>query len=188
MTHIICNRCISTELGTQIPVCLSPILHDSKGSPQKTQGKSSETDINNPSLDNTSLVSKDFEHDNQGSYFVALEKGTSEKSQRGNSSPNSEQDSTTAALDGFWARYQEEGISNVACNLISRSSSPNSNANYESVWREWSSWCSRRKIDSFSSNMNEILDYLTDLYKQGLQYRTINNHRSAISAFHEHIQ
>ena len=45
-----------------------------------------------------------------------------------------------------------------------------------------------REIDSFSSNINEILDYLTDLYKQGLQYRTINNHRSAISAFHEHIQ
>ena len=44
------------------------------------------------------------------------------------------------------------------------------------------------KTDSFSSNINEILDYLTDLYKQGLQYRTINNHRSAISAFHEQIQ
>ena len=46
----------------------------------------------------------------------------------------------------------------------------------------------RRKIDSFSSSVNEILDYLTDLYKQGLQYRTINNHRSAISAFHQQIQ
>ena len=44
------------------------------------------------------------------------------------------------------------------------------------------------KTDSFSSNINEILDYLTDLCKQGLQYRTINNHRSAISAFHEQIQ
>ena len=32
------------------------------------------------------------------------------------------------------------------------------------------------------------MDYLTDLYKQGLQYRTINNHRSAISAFHQQIQ
>ena len=46
----------------------------------------------------------------------------------------------------------------------------------------------RRKTDSFSSSVNEIMDYLTDLYKQGLQYRTINNHRSAISAFHQQIQ
>ena len=44
------------------------------------------------------------------------------------------------------------------------------------------------KTDSFSSNINEMLDYLTDLCKQGLQYRTINNHRSTISAFHEPIQ
>ena len=78
-----CNRCISTELVTQTPVCFSPILHDSKSSQQNTQGKSSQADINNPSLDNTSLVSKDFEHVNQESCFAALEKGPYEKSQRG---------------------------------------------------------------------------------------------------------
>ena len=83
---------------------------------------------------------------------------------------------------------QVQGISKAASNLISKSRRPNSNANYESSWRKWASWCSRRETDSFSSNINEILDYLTDLYKQGLQYRTINNHRSAISAFHEQIQ
>ena len=36
--------------------------------------------------------------------------------------------------------------------------------------------------------MNEILDYITHLYKQGLQHRTINNHRSSISAFHKQVQ
>ena len=70
-----CNKCISTELGTQIPVCLSPFLHDSKSSQQNTQGKSSKVDVNNPILENRSLASKDFEHVNQESYFVALEKG-----------------------------------------------------------------------------------------------------------------
>ena len=183
-----CNRCISTELVTQTPVCFSPILHDSKSSQQNTQGTSPQAHINNPSLDNTSLVSKDFEHVNQESYFAALEKGPSEKSQRGNSSPSPEQDSKTGGLDGFRARLQEEEISKAASDLISKSRRPNSNANYESSWRKWASWCSRRETDSFSSNINEILDYLTDLYKQGLQYRTINNHRSAISAFHEQIQ
>ena len=183
-----CNRCISTELVTQTPVCFSPILHDSKSSQQNTQGASPQAHINNPSLDNTSLVSKDFEHVNQESYFAALEKGSSEKSQRGNSYPSSEQDSTTGSLCNFRARLQEEGISKAASDLISRSRGPDSNPNYESVWRKWASWCSRRKIDSFSSNINEILDYFTDLNKQRLQYRTINNYRSAISAFYEQIQ
>ena len=30
--------------------------------------------------------------------------------------------------------------------------------------------------------------YLTELYKQRLQYRTINNHRSEFSTFHEQVQ
>ena len=83
---------------------------------------------------------------------------------------------------------QEKGISKAASDLISKSRRSNSNVNDESLWRKWASWCSRGETDSFSSNVNEILDYLTDLYKQELQYRTINNHRSAISAFHEQRQ
>ena len=82
---------------------------------------------------------------------------------------------------------QEEGISKAASDLISKLRRPNSNANYESSWRKWASWCSRRETDSFSSNINEILDYLTDLYKQGFQYRAINNHRSAISVYRENL-
>ena len=176
-----CNRCISTELVTQTPLCFSPIFHNSISSQQNTQRKSSQADINNSSLDSTSLVSKDFEHVNQESNFAALEKGPSEKSQRGNSSPSSEQDSKTGGLDGFRARLHEEEISKAASDLISKSRRPNSNANFGSSWRNWASWCSRRETDSFSSNINKILDYLIDLYKQGLQYTTINNHRSATS-------
>ena len=61
------------------PVWFSFILHDSKSSQQDTQGKGSKGDINNPSLKNTSLVSKDFE---QESYFAASEKDSSKKLQR----------------------------------------------------------------------------------------------------------
>ena len=111
-------------------------MHDSKSSKQNTQGRSSKADINDSSPDNTSLLSKDFEHVNQESYFAALEKGPSERSQKGNSSPSSELDSTTSGLDGFQARLQEKGISKVASDLISRSRRPNSNSNYETAWRK----------------------------------------------------
>ena len=47
---------------------------------------------------------------------------------------------------------------------------------------------SERKIDPFCSNINQILEFLSQLFQNGLQYRTINNYRSAISAFHDHIQ
>ena len=85
------------------------LLHDSKSSQQNTQRKSSEADINKPNLENTSSVSKDFEHINQESYFAALEKRTFEKSQRGNSFPRLEQDFKTGGLDvsGLYCRIRE---------------------------------------------------------------------------------
>lgn len=61
---------------------------------------------------------------------------------------------------------------------VSKSRRPNSNANHESSWRKWAGCCSRSMTNLFSSNVNEILNYHTDLYKQGLKYRTINNNRS----------
>ena len=120
--------------------------------------------------------------------MAVLAKRPYEKSQRANSSPSTEPDLKTGALDSFRAKLQEQRISKAASNLISKSRRPNSNTSYDLSWRKWASCCSRRQTDSFSSNINEFFDYLTNLYRQGLQYRTINNYRSAISAFHEQIQ
>ena len=33
----------------------------------------------------------------------------------------------------------------------------------------------------------EVLEYLASLFEQGYEYRTIGCHRSAISAYHEHV-
>lgn len=46
------------------------------------------------------------------------------------------------------------------------------------------SWCSREKIDPFQAPVNSILNYLSILFDEGLEYRTINCHCSAISAYH----
>ena len=49
-------------------------------------------------------------------------------------------------------------------------------------------WSAERKIGPFCSNINQILGFLTQRFQNGLQYRTINNYRSVISAFHDPIQ
>ena len=56
-----------------------------------------------------------------------------------------------------------------------------------STWRKWASWCLERKIDPFQAPVKDIIEYLTSLFNYGNEYRTINLHRSAISAFHEYI-
>ena len=75
-------------------------------------------------------------------------------------------------MDSFWAKLKEEGISKAVSYLVLMSGRPSSNPNYESAWRKWTTWCSR----------NFFLIYgkiRSDLYKQGLQYRTISKDRCA---------
>ena len=57
-------------------------------------------------------------------------------------------------------------------------------AQYGSAWAKWSSWCVQWQEDSISCNLNRFLEFLAKLFDAGLQYRTINVHRSAISVSH----
>ena len=86
------------------------------------------------------------------------------------------------------ARSQKEGVTRKASNLIIKSKRSRSNSNHESAWGKRAGWCAERKIDRFCSNTNQILKILSLLFQNGLQYRTINNYRSEISAFHDQIQ
>ena len=80
-----------------------------------------------------------------------------------------------------------EGISSSAAKLISMSRRPGSIAGYESAWNKWVSWCCRQQIDPVCAPLSGILNYLSTLFEKGLQHRTINSHRSAISAYHNYV-
>ena len=58
---------------------------------------------------------------------------------------------------------------------------------HQSAWRKWASWCCERDVNPFTSNLIEILNFLAFLYEKGYEYSSINSHRSAISAYHVHI-
>ena len=58
---------------------------------------------------------------------------------------------------------------------------------YKSAWNKWVRWCYRKQIDPVCAPLSEILNYLSTLFENGLQYRPINSHRSAISAYHSYV-
>ena len=109
------------------------------------------------------------------------------KSKGKNLSPCPKQNFKISAMGCLRDSLQKEGISREASNIIIKSRRSNSNSNCESVWGKWAGWCAERKIDPFCSNINQILDFLSQLVQNGPQYRTINNYRSAISTFHDQI-
>ena len=60
-------------------------------------------------------------------------------------------------------------------------------SSYNSAWKKWSSWCIRREVDPFPAAVAQVLEFLTYLFYEGFQYRTINVHRSAISSVLPHV-
>ena len=163
-------------------------MHDPKGFEQSPQRQSTYDNPCNSSLTITTVVPRNNENVHTTTNFIDLEERSLKKSKGRNSSPCPKQNFQISGMDGLRARLQKEGVSREASNLIIKSRRSSSNSNYESAWGKWASWCAERKIDPFCSNINQILEFLSQLFQNGLQYRTINNYRSAISAFHDHIQ
>ena len=92
-----------------------------------------------------------------------------------------------SGMDGFRGYLFEKGVSVIAANLISNSRRQSPLSGCESSWKKWSSWCDRRAVNPFRCTLVSILDYLTSLFEEGLEYNTIGVHRSAISAYHEKV-
>ena len=91
-------------------------------------------------------------------------------------------------MAGVRAEPENSGLSKTVENLITSSRSSGTRYNYNSSWKKFCGWCDRRKINPFQCPVKIILEFLADLFEQGLKYRTINNYRSAISAKHEMVE
>ena len=90
-------------------------------------------------------------------------------------------------MENYRKTLEIEGISSSTAKLISMSRRPGSVAGYELAWSKWVSWCCRQQIDPVCVPLSGILNYLSTLFEKGLQYRTINLQRSAISPYHNYV-
>ena len=54
-------------------------------------------------------------------------------------------------------------------------------------WKKNVLKCAPRKLNPLSATLDNILSFLADCYKEGLQYRSINVLRSALSSIHPKI-
>jgi hypothetical protein len=54
--------------------------------------------------------------------------------------------------------------------------------------KKYCSWCCTRKINPNSATLNQVADFLSDLFNEGLQYRTIAGYRSMLSAVLPHYE
>ena len=94
----------------------------------------------------------------------------------------------TSRLESIQLRQLAAGISEETSQLLAAGWSRGTNTAYQSAWKRWNSWCAEQQVDPLTCPIQPFLDFLTGLYKEGLQYCSINAIRSAISMTHDHIE
>ena len=54
---------------------------------------------------------------------------------------------------------------------------------YQTYYQKWQKFTCERQIDSLHPPLNQVLDFLADLFESGLRYSALNTARSALSTF-----
>ena len=98
------------------------------------------------------------------------------------------QETNVSGLEDYRKSLEMEGISSNAAKLISQSRRPDSIASYILAWNKWNSWGARETIDPFCISLSKIVNHMSTLFDEGLQYWTVYEHRSAILAYHNFIK
>lgn len=64
----------------------------------------------------------------------------------------------------------------------------NSNYMYGSSFSRWAGWCQQRGRDPTAGPIEDVVNFLAELFSEGYQYQSLNAYRSAISSVHEMVE
>ncbi|KAM4795754.1 LOW QUALITY PROTEIN: uncharacterized protein WCC33_000837 [Rhinophrynus dorsalis] len=92
--------------------------------------------------------------------------------------------SSSHGMVDFRGPWCIEGFSESTKFLMSEAWAPGTKACYISCWSIWTRWCLERDLDPISTDLTNILNFLSFCFQQGKAYRTINCYRSTISMGH----
>lgn len=78
--------------------------------------------------------------------------------------------------------YKSRNISGKATEIILASWRVGTQKQYVTYIKKWISFCSKRQINSIQANINDVLEFLTELFENGIGYSAMNTARCALSA------
>ena len=97
-------------------------------------------------------------------------------------SPRPETSEAGRLLDFWEIRRESFDLNQTAQKLVEASWRTSTKGRYNGAWSKWVNWCSSNRVQAASPALSDVCNYLAHLYECGAQYRTINVHRSALSA------
>lgn len=130
---------------------------------------------------NPELVAKSATSDSRG--LLQNKKHTQtplSSSQARNQTPTEEIESRT--FSSIWTALKERGVPRRGRQLILKSWRNSTKQQYHCYVSKWIKFCDQR-INPFQPSINQVLKFLSRLFHNGLQYRTIGLAKSAVCVF-----
>ena len=82
--------------------------------------------------------------------------------------------------------FRSSQLSEAATDLVLSSWREKLSKSYDSCFWRWASWYGEWDRDPVCESVSDVANFLTGLYQEGYQYRSLNSYRSSISSTHEH--
>ena len=181
------SGCLLGVLGTRETIPIPTVQYDGKSSDQDSRRDSRVCLPHSSSLASTDMVSAVVED-------VGEDANTSAQHPRPSSQPGTVSTSigdrgedVSSRLAHLRQGFAVQGFSDRVTSLLLQSWREHTHSAYNSAWKKWCSWCLTKQINPFSAPIAAVLEFLTDNFDLGLQYRTVNTLRSAISTTHATI-
>ena len=180
------SRCIFSKLGNFEGLRLSPVQSNTTNTNQSSERRNHHCP-SGPSVARADLVAFTTSTGNQSASSPTFNTRNTEESHRSNNDASNVPTATSSRLACFQRSCSTVGLPEHVTRLLSASVRKSTNKTYDSSWRKWNSWCDRRQIDPISAGLNNVLTFLSEQFKNNLQYRTVNVLRSAISSTHQWV-
>lgn len=180
------HRRLYDQLGSSTGLCLPSLQSDIQDS-REGNHRPNGTSISRPSVASPALVAGSVETSNISASVASEQSNPLNGPHQSEQSPSNVSSTSLGRVSHLYQRFQAEGIPTNVADLLIAATRTSTHKTYESSWNRWCRWCSGRQIDPLSSSINDILIFLTEVFNEGLAYRSLNVIRSAISSTHPKI-
>ena len=173
------NRCLPTGLVEGEGFCQPPVEFDNPRAESSTNPRGG-TNYSDPPLEIPTMVCPDTSNAGR----LATPPTTSAT---GNPNGGNVGKPTTSRVEHIRESLKNQGLSEQATNLITKSWRTKTTQSYDSLFKRWDRWCSQRGCNPFSGPVSEVANFLASLFEEGYQYSSVNAYRSAISSVHDKV-
>ena len=182
-----CHRCFQCKMGFSTGLPIPSLLYDQKVPQEKSAG-SGTLCPDHTRVEKQPLVSSHSISVSRATIASAKTAGSSETSRhRKDTPPVPSKKLQAGCMAHFRAKLAKEGFSQKVSDILLSSWRKKTASQYESAWKAWSGWCSEWEINPFSTTLDNIFEFLADLFHKGFKFRTLGVYRSAISSNHETV-